>query len=61
VRLEHRRLKPEAVAAHRAGWEHYLPRLVPAASGTDPGLDAWRDLDVNVRDLRAAGALIAPH
>src|SRR5437660_52824 len=28
VRLAHRRLKPHAVALHRAGWEHYLPRLV---------------------------------
>jgi uncharacterized protein YndB with AHSA1/START domain len=60
VRLAHRRLKPESVAAHRAGWGHYLPRLELAASGTDPGVDPWRDLDLNVRDLRAAGVVLAP-
>lgn len=27
---------------HRRGWAHYLPRLALAASGTDPGPDAWR-------------------
>src|SRR3989441_3303279 len=45
VRLAHRRLKREAVAFHHAGWEHYLARFVLASSGTDPGVDPWRDLD----------------
>ena len=27
LRLAHRRLPPEAVAFHRAGWEHYLEQL----------------------------------
>jgi hypothetical protein len=37
-----------------------VPRLALAASGTDPGLDPWRDLDLNLKDLRAAGAIVAP-
>ena len=57
VRLAHRRPKPELVALHRAGWAHYLPRLVLAASGADPGRDPWRDLPLNVEELRAAGVL----
>ena len=57
VRLTHRRLKPEAVALHRAGWHHYLPRLALAASGADPGRDPWRDLPLSVEQLRAAGVL----
>jgi uncharacterized protein YndB with AHSA1/START domain len=42
VRLAHRRLPPAAVAFHRAGWEHYLPRLTIAAGGGDPGPDPWQ-------------------
>ena len=57
VRLAHRRLKPEAVAFHRVGWQHYLARLELAASGTDPGPDPWVDLARNLEDLRAAGVL----
>ena len=57
VRLAHRRLNPEAVALHRAGWRHYLSRLARAASGADPGPDRWRDLPLNVPALRAAGLL----
>ena len=55
VRLAHRRLRPGALPFHRAGWEHYLPRLATAASGGDPGLDPWRDFEVNMRELREAG------
>jgi len=57
VRLAHRRLRPEAVAFHRAGWQHYLPRLALAAAGGDPGRDPWLDLPLNVEQLRAAGLL----
>jgi uncharacterized protein YndB with AHSA1/START domain len=57
VRLAHRRLKPEAVALHRAGWQHYLRRLALAASGGDPGRDPWRDLTLNAEELRAGGVL----
>src|SRR6266480_6881089 len=57
VRLAHRRLKPELVALHRAGWQHYLGRLALAAAGADPGRDRWRDLPLSVEELRAAGVL----
>ena len=59
VRLAHRRLKPELVPLHRAGWAHYMARLRLAASGADPGRDPWRDLPLNVEELRAAGLLPA--
>ena len=55
VQLVHRRLQATAVAVHRAGWEHYLPRLALAASGRDAGVDPWRDASVTISDLRAAG------
>ena len=31
----------EALASHAHGWDHYLPRLVAAAAGDDPGRDPW--------------------
>src|SRR5689334_11391901 len=37
VRLTHRRLRPDAVVFHQAGWDHYLPRLALVAAGADPG------------------------
>ena len=42
VRFSHRDL-PSAAAArsHAEGWDHYLPRLLTAAQGTDPGRDPW--------------------
>jgi uncharacterized protein YndB with AHSA1/START domain len=42
VRVAHRRLPAESAAFHRAGWEHYLTRLVVAAAGGDPGPDPWQ-------------------
>jgi uncharacterized protein YndB with AHSA1/START domain len=39
VRLTHRGLPPEERSIHRAGWDHYLPRLAAAATGGDPGPD----------------------
>jgi uncharacterized protein YndB with AHSA1/START domain len=57
VRLAHRRLKPALLALHRAGWHHYLGRLALAASGVDPGRDPWRDVPLNIEQLRAAGVL----
>jgi len=39
LRLAHRRLPAAATEFHRAGWDHYLPRLAVAASGGDPGPD----------------------
>jgi uncharacterized protein YndB with AHSA1/START domain len=55
VRLVHRRLQPAAVAFHRAGWEHFLPRLALIASGSDPGVDPWRDLAIATEELRPSG------
>jgi uncharacterized protein YndB with AHSA1/START domain len=37
--LTHRGLPTEEVAAHTAGWNHYLPRLDLVASGGDPEPD----------------------
>jgi len=42
VRLVHRRLPGVATTFHRAGWEHYLPRLATVATGGDPGHDPWQ-------------------
>lgn len=41
VRLTHSELPIEVREQHTAGWDHYLERLVAAASGGDPGLDPW--------------------
>jgi uncharacterized protein YndB with AHSA1/START domain len=44
VRLSHRDLPtPAATRSHADGWDHYLPRLVTAAEGADPGRDPWID------------------
>jgi uncharacterized protein YndB with AHSA1/START domain len=56
VRLAHRRLPAGAVAFHRAGWRHYMERLVLAAAGRDPGRDPFADTAVVVRAIRAAAA-----
>jgi uncharacterized protein YndB with AHSA1/START domain len=42
VRLVHRKLPIPTVEFHRAGWDHYLPRLSVAAAGGDPGRDPWQ-------------------
>ncbi len=42
VRIHHRDLPTaESAESHAAGWDHYLPRLVIAATGGDPGRDDW--------------------
>lgn len=43
VRLTHRLPDTEAATRHAHGWDHYLPRLVAAAGGADPGRDPWLD------------------
>ena len=44
LRFTHRDLpSAEATASHAHGWEHYLGRLMAAASGSDPGRDPWLD------------------
>ena len=56
VRLAHRRLPAGAVAFHRAGWRHYMERLVLAAGGGDPGPDQFGDPAVLTRAIQAAAA-----
>ncbi|MBI3648681.1 MAG: SRPBCC domain-containing protein [Actinobacteria bacterium] len=41
VTLTHRDLPEAAGPGHAEGWEHFLPRLVEAAEGRDPGPDPW--------------------
>jgi hypothetical protein len=42
LRLVHRGLpSPEACAAHKEGWTHYVDRLATVATGGDPGPDNW--------------------
>ena len=42
LRFVHRDLPTEdAAGRHGHGWDHYLPRLVTAAAGGDPGADPW--------------------
>jgi len=60
VQLVHRRLDPQALAVHRAGWNHYLPRLALAATGAGAGVDPWRSFETARRDLRAAGVSLSP-
>jgi uncharacterized protein YndB with AHSA1/START domain len=36
----------EAAETHTVGWDHYLPRLAAAASGSDPGRDPWLDREL---------------
>jgi uncharacterized protein YndB with AHSA1/START domain len=44
LRFVHRDLPDsEATESHGHGWDHYLERLVAAASGADPGRDPWLD------------------
>lgn len=39
VRLTHSGLAEQEHPLHRTGWDHYMSRLVVAASGDDPGPD----------------------
>ena len=41
LRFLHHLATAEAVASHKEGWDHYLPRLELAAAGGDPGPDPW--------------------
>src|SRR5207245_607586 len=64
VQLAHRRLQAAAVVFHRAGWEHYLPRLALVASGVERSGDGpiCVRLDrppVNALDLELVQAITA--
>jgi uncharacterized protein YndB with AHSA1/START domain len=39
VELVHRQLPDEDLPQHSIGWDHFIPRLVLAASGINPGAD----------------------
>jgi uncharacterized protein YndB with AHSA1/START domain len=41
LHFTHRGLPPGPAESHAQGWDHFLPRLVMTASGTDPGPDPW--------------------
>jgi uncharacterized protein YndB with AHSA1/START domain len=41
LKLRHLGLDAEGQASHVVGWDHFLPRLVLAAEGGDPGIDPW--------------------
>jgi uncharacterized protein YndB with AHSA1/START domain len=41
VRLVHTGVPEQIAAGSTEGWDHYLPRLVLAAEGGDPGPDPW--------------------
>lgn len=43
LRFVHRELSAEEATSHGQGWDHYLPRLVEAAGGREPGRDPWLD------------------
>lgn len=45
VDLTHSDLPDTAVAGHRDGWEHFMPRLRVAAAGGDAGADHWHPID----------------
>ena len=41
VRLRHLGLPQDQRDQHSQGWDHFMPRLVIAAEGRDPGPDPW--------------------
>ena len=41
VRLRHTGLPAELKTAHAEGWDHFLPRLIPAAEGREVSQDVW--------------------
>jgi uncharacterized protein YndB with AHSA1/START domain len=41
LRFVHHLQSAGALASHKHGWDHYLPRLELAAAGKDPGPDEW--------------------
>jgi uncharacterized protein YndB with AHSA1/START domain len=45
IRLTHSDLPPDLVEIHRAGWEHYVPRLAAVSEGWEPGPNRPRGAD----------------
>ncbi len=59
VTLVHEGLTAEQEAAHTVGWDHYLGRLVTAATEGDAGLDEWATIPDPMDELNAAEAALA--
>jgi uncharacterized protein (TIGR03086 family) len=59
VRLVHQGLTSEQEASHADGWNHYLGRLVTAATHGDAGADEWAAAPQELNPITAAEATLA--
>ncbi len=59
VHLVHEGLTGEQEASHAAGWNHYLGRLVTAATDGDAGADEWAAAPPDLNPINAAEATLA--
>ena len=59
VRLVHEGLTGEQEASHADGWNHYLGRLVTAATHGDAGADEWAAAPQELNPITAAEATLA--
>jgi uncharacterized protein (TIGR03086 family) len=59
VRLVHEGLTDEQAASHAEGWNHYLDRLVRAATDGDAGADEWAAAPSELGPITAAEATLA--
>lgn len=59
IRLVHEGLDADQQAQHARGWDHYLERLVVAATDGDAGPDTWMDESRTYDQLSAAEASLA--
>jgi uncharacterized protein (TIGR03086 family) len=59
VHLVHEGLTGEQAASHAAGWNHYLDRLVRAATDGDAGADEWAAAPPEFNPITAAEAALA--
>ncbi len=59
VHLVHEGLTGEQAASHAAGWNHYLDRLVRAATEGDAGADEWAAAPPELDPITAAEATLA--
>ena len=59
VRLVHEGLTGDQEASHAGGWNHYLDRLVTAATDGDAGTDEWAAAPPELDPIMAAEATLA--
>ena len=59
VRLVHEGLTSTQAASHAEGWNHYLDRLVRAATSGDAGPDDWAAIPDPIDELSSAEATLA--